>query len=388
MLRREIVDVTNDEIRLRNGVVIGIHSNSFRSIRSRTLLACIFDEVSFWRDDSSATPDTETYTAILPSLVRPNSVGLLVAISSPYRKTGLLYTKHKQCFGVDGDVLVVQGSSQQFNSTLTNEIIDTMKAADPTAAASEWDATFRADLQGFLDDAVIERCVNRNRPLELPPMPGVFYRCAVDVSGGAVGGDAYSICIVHREADKFVIDVCRGHFGPFDPAELTKEYAQLCRNYRIETVVGDNYSAEWAKGAWRTENMSYVPSDLNASMLYLEALPLFTRGLLELPDHPALLRELRLLERSPGKVGRDQVSHPRNTHDDLANACCAALRTLANYLGHDPSWSFVDQDTDTPAAKQEAQAARNLWEAQRLSSYINSFNPNQTGYGFNNGKWR
>ena len=31
------------------------------------LCACIFDEVAFWRDDTTATPDTETYTAVLPA---------------------------------------------------------------------------------------------------------------------------------------------------------------------------------------------------------------------------------------------------------------------------------------------------------------------------------
>jgi hypothetical protein len=72
---------------------------------------------------------------------------------------------------------------------------------------------------------------------------------------------------------------------------------------------------------------------------YLEALPLFTRGLVGLPDSPALLRELRLLERLPGRVGKDQVSHPRNAHDDMANAVCGVLRSLANRLGFNTNYS-------------------------------------------------
>ena len=90
VLRQEIADSTTSEIRLRNGVVIAEHSNSFRSIRGRTLLGCVFDEISFWRDDTTATPDTETSTAVLPSLATTN--GMLVGISSPYPKAGLLHT--------------------------------------------------------------------------------------------------------------------------------------------------------------------------------------------------------------------------------------------------------------------------------------------------------
>jgi hypothetical protein len=32
-------------------------------------------------------------------------------------------------------------------------------------------------------------------------------------------------------------------------------------------------------------------------------------------------------------MGKDQVVHPRDTHDDYANVCCGALYGLANHLG-------------------------------------------------------
>lgn len=231
----------------------------------------------------------------------------------------------------------MQGSSQTFNPSLSDATIAAQRLADPTAASSEWDAVFRADLVGFLDDAVIDRAVNRDRPLELPPMrPPVFYKAFADPSGGAVGGDYYALCICHKEGDgRYVVDVVRGRRGPFDPGEVTAEYADLCKQYRITSVVGDAYGREWVVGAWRKENMHYVNSELNASMLYLESLVLFTRGQVELPDHPTLLRELRLLERIPGRIGKDQVTHPRNCNDDHANVVCGCLHTLASYLSSD-----------------------------------------------------
>jgi hypothetical protein len=219
---------------------------------------------------------------------------MLIGISSPYRKVGLLHGKHKQFFGVDNDdVLIVQGSSRTFNSTLTEEVIAAQRLADPTAAASEWDAEFRSDLVGFLDDAVIDAAIDRGRPLELPYRRGEFYRAFCDAAGGAIGGDSYSICIAHKEEEKFIIDVIRGRPGPFDPQEVTREYAELCKEYKIATVIGDLYGHQWTQQAWRDQGMTYAASDLSASMLYLEVLPLFSRGLVSLPDHPVLLRELR-----------------------------------------------------------------------------------------------
>ena len=44
---KEIANIKRYEIELKNGIVIAVHSNSFRTVRGRTLVACVFDEVSF-----------------------------------------------------------------------------------------------------------------------------------------------------------------------------------------------------------------------------------------------------------------------------------------------------------------------------------------------------
>ena len=79
ILRQELLSVTASEIRLRGNIVIGVHSNSFRNVRGRTLIACIFDECSFWRSDDSANPDLETYRAVRPALITPHGTGMLVS---------------------------------------------------------------------------------------------------------------------------------------------------------------------------------------------------------------------------------------------------------------------------------------------------------------------
>jgi hypothetical protein len=336
VLRREIVSTTANEIRLRNGITIATHANSFRSVRGRTLCACVCDEVCFWRDDTTAIPDTETYTAVLPSLLTTN--GMLIGISSAYRRVGLLYSKYGQHFGVaDDDVLVVKGGTQQFNGTVDDVRLAAMRAADPTAAASEWDSEFRDDLSGLFDDAVIDRAVNRSRPLELPPQPDVIYKAYVDPSGGAISGDAYSICIGHKDGERSVVDVVRARTGPFNPQEVTREYAALCKQYRVSAVTGDKYAKEWVQQAWRDLLGAYREAGLYAWQIYLEALAPFNRGLVELPDLPPLVRELKLLQRVAGRTGKESVEHPRGGHDDLANAVCGCLQLLSAVVWDEPA---------------------------------------------------
>lgn len=76
-----VLSTTADEVRLAGGIVIQVTPASFRTVRGRTLLAAIFDEIGFWRDEASASPDVEVYRAVLPAMATTG--GMLVAISSP-----------------------------------------------------------------------------------------------------------------------------------------------------------------------------------------------------------------------------------------------------------------------------------------------------------------
>jgi hypothetical protein len=321
-LRKEMVTATANEITLRNGIVIAVHSNSFRTVRGRTLVAAIFDEVAFWRDESSAYPDVEMYRAVLPSLATTD--GILIGISTPYRKLGLLWQKHRDHYGHDDDaVLVVQGPTTVFNPTLAPAVIAAQRAADPTAAVAEWDAQFRDDLASFLEDAAIEAAVEHGRPAELPPRKGVVYYAFTDMSGG--GHDASTLCIVHREGDRVIADVMRGRRGPHDPAATAADYAALAKDYRCRAITGDNYAKEWVAGAYRSAGLDYRRAPKTRSELYLEGQVLFARGLISIPDHAQLVRELRLLERRTARSGKDTVDHGVGGSDDHANALFGAM---------------------------------------------------------------
>jgi Phage Terminase len=329
-LAKEVVNTTRHEILLRNGIVIAVHSNSFRTVRGRTLVAAVFDEISFWRDESSATPDVEVYRAVLPSLATTN--GVLVAISTAYRKAGLMYTKYRNHFGQDGnDVLVVRGGSKVFNPSLNDAVIQAQRDSDPVAALAEWDAEFRNDIGAFLDDQSIDAAVDHGRPLELPPHADTRYFCFVDMGGGR--HDASTVAVVHYVEDegeqrRYVADAVRGCHG--DPQVATAEFVELAKQYHCSTIVGDNYGADWAANAFREAGCEYRRSKLVRSELYLEGLPLFTRGLVNIADHPQLVRELRLLERRTARSGRDSVDHGVGGSDDHANALFGALHLAAS----------------------------------------------------------
>ncbi len=322
ILAQSIENITAEEIQLAGNIVVGMHANSYRTVRGRTLLACILDESAFFRDEASALPDVETYRAVVPALATTG--GMLIGISSPYRRIGLLHQKHRDHFGQDDpDTLVVAGGSADFNPTINAKIIERARATDPEAAKAEWDGQFRSDIASLLDDAVIDAAIDHSRPMELPPRSGGVYSAFTDASAGR--HDHFTLCIGHREDDRFIADVVRGVAPPFDPNQVAADFAKLAKDYGCRSIVGDNYAGEWVARAFRDAGIAYVRADKPKSTLYLESVPHFMRGAITIPNHPRLIRELRLLERRVAPSGRDRVDHGQNGSDDYANAIAGAL---------------------------------------------------------------
>jgi hypothetical protein len=235
-----------------------------------------------------------------------------------------MYAKHRDYFGRDDDdVLVVQGGTLAFNPSIDAGVIERARTDDPQAALSEWDAEFRTDLSQFLDDASIDGSIDHARPLELPPRENVAYRAFTDASAGR--HDAFTISVCHRDGERVIADVVRGRKPPFDPASVAKEFASLAREYGCGFVTGDNYAPGWVAGAFRDAGVEYKTSRLTRSETYIESLPLWTRGLVGIPNQPQLVRELRLLERRCARSGKDSVDHGPSGSDDFANSLCGAL---------------------------------------------------------------
>lgn len=355
-LKRQIVRTTTSEIDLQMfgvPITITVVSNSYRSIRGRTLVACVFEEVAFWRDDDSATPDIETHRAVMPSLATTG--GMLVGISSPHRRAGLLYKKWAKSFGKDDSrVLVVQGASRVFNNTLPKSVVDDAMADDPIAAKAEWLGEFRDDVTGYLEPELVASLA-RAAPLELPPRPDIQYTAFADASGGR--GDAFAIAVAHLEDDKIVIDACRATSPPFDPGRCVEDYCKLLRDYGLRKITGDNYSAGWVAGAFKDNGIRYEVSKTSASDIYREALPSFVRGLVELPDDPKLLAELGSLERKTAPSGKETITHPVNAHDDRANVVAGCVNLLAGRRRP----SDIDYERDSIIAG-ELQSAHAGWD--------------------------
>ena len=326
VLRRQLVRSTADTIELQGSIFLEVRAANFRRLRGLTALAVIADEVSFWLAEDSANPDVEIINAVKPALLTTN--GLLIGISSPYARRGVLWEAYRDNFGADGpeDVLVAQGSSRELNPDLPEAEIDAEYKKDAAYAAGEYGALFRDDVDSFVTAEAVDAATDFGDP-ERPYTRHFSYSAFVDPSGGS--SDSMALAIGHREGAITIVDVIREVPAPFSPATVVEDFCKVLRRYGISRVFGDRYGAEWVAEAFDFQGVLYEHSELNRSELYLNFLQMLNSKTVALPDHEGLRKQLLALERRPGRLGRDQVNHPRGQHDDVSNVV-AGVSVLCN----------------------------------------------------------
>ncbi|MHC2247841.1 hypothetical protein [Bradyrhizobium elkanii] len=332
MLKGMIERETAQGIELSNRIDLTISTNNFRAVRGRPVLCGIFDECAFWRDDNSASPDVETYNAVRPGLATmPGS--MIIGISSPYRRAGLLYKKFRDHYGKPGKVLVIKAPTELLNPTIDPQIIADAMAEDPAAARAEWYAEFRDDVSAFVSQEAVDACTSPD-VLERPRVDKVKYSAFVDPSGGS--SDSMTLAIGHsqlsedRKRSIAVLDAVREVRAPFSPDDAVAEFATLLKSYGIRSVRGDRYGAEWVSQAFKKAGIEYRPADLSKSEIYRDLLPRLNSGEVDLLDNRRLVAQLLGLERRTARGGRDTIDHAPGAKDDLANSVAGCLVYLTS----------------------------------------------------------
>ncbi len=321
ILRAMVEKETVEAIDLKNGVSLSVKTCNFRSLRGYTVLCAIMEEVAFWRSEESANPDREVLAALRPALSTIPE-GLLIGISTPYGRSGVLWEQFKSGFGQAGRPLVWRADTRTMNPTIDQGLIDKAIAEDPELAKSEWLAEWRSDLSAFLSGEAIEACVIPGR-FELPRIAETQYHAFIDPSGGR--SDSFTLGIAHREeSGKVILDVLRERKPPFQPQGVVAEFANVLKSYNCTAATSDRYAGEWVTEAFVKHDISIKPAEQTASELYLEFLPLISGGQVEMLDIKRLVSQLAGLERRTRAGGKDLVTHYQGGHDDVANAAAGA----------------------------------------------------------------
>ena len=180
---------------------------------------------------------------------------LLIGISTPYRKSGLLYRKFRDHFGEDGDALVIKAPSTTPNPTLDQSIIDDAMADDLAAASAEWLAEFR---DGWVGRELIEGAVDHGVQSRAP-QPGISYHTFCDPSGGA--SSSFTAAVAHSDNGTAVLDRLVEIKAPFNPDRATADGAEVLKSYDVYKTTADRYAAQWVVAAFARHGIALTHSE-------------------------------------------------------------------------------------------------------------------------------
>ena len=163
--------------------------------------------------EDSANPDTEIVAALKPAMATVPEP-LLLGISSPYARRGVLWEAFKGHYGQDSPVLVWKAPTTAMNPTISEAFVAAELEKDEAAARAEYLAEFRTDIETFLSREVVEACIEAGCHGR-PPLPDIQYVAFVDPSGGV--GDSFALAIAHEEGEHAVLDAVIERKAPLSP---------------------------------------------------------------------------------------------------------------------------------------------------------------------------
>jgi hypothetical protein len=334
---RLIKGETAESITLSNRVRIEVHTASYKSIRGYTVLAAVLDEIAVWQSDGS-NPDAEVVTAVRSRFATiPNA--MLVAISSPYARSGELWETYDRHFGDKGssDMFVWQAATRDMNPSVSEAHVARQYERDVQKARAEYGGEFRTDVERYVPLEVVRRCTVDKRT-HLPPMVNVTYRAFVDPSGGR--SDAMVLAIAHAspKGQNVIIDVLKSFKAPFVPSKAIASLVAILKEYSCHRVHGDRYGGEWPREGFRAAGIDYQLHAKSKSDLYVDLLPRLFSETIEMLDIPEIGQELVSLERRVSPSGRELIDHPMHGHDDHANAVAGVADLLSRTVSLRPVW--------------------------------------------------
>jgi len=323
-----------ESVELKNRIEIVVKPASWRSSRGFTVGLLILEELAYWRfEEESAIRDKEIYTALKPGMTTIKN-SLIIGISTPFARQGLLWNKFEKHYGKPGPVLIWTASTWIMNKTVTEEELrkENFEELGPAEFGAEFEALFREDIEGYLPLEIIDRAIVDGRMFNPPDDDVDNYVAFCDPSEGVhKGGDSMTFAVAHPEIDEdtekriCVLDYLMEARPPFDNKAVIQEIQMICKQYNVYEICQDRHAIGWIAADLEPHEIRVEASDKTKSDIYEYFAVLMNKNEVELLDNPRLKSQLVGLQRILKSGGLVKIDHYRGKHDDCINSAAGAL---------------------------------------------------------------
>lgn len=379
-------------------VRIRTNAASSKSSRGSACPAILCDEIAFWGSDPNAKEtDVEIIRAVRPSMAQFEGFDMMIKLSSPNIKQGVLYETWKKYRAGNSpkNVLVLQSPSWMFNNRIPKNRFYLDFQDDMENFDREFRANFIDSISTFITPEAIDRAT-LNGVTFLPPedkKQGVTYYAAIDA---AFKSDRFTFALLgHKEGrvTQYLVHSWEGTKAkPVEAHEVAKFLSKTVREYGINKIYGDQYSFQPLKEIFSKFNVTLEEVTFTNTFkkkIYYNLKNMIHSNTLDLLDHGQTRTELKQLQVEQSTTGTIKIGHPVGGHDDHADSLAIAAyfamegKAVAEFgiAGLDDSDSIVRKDAmgraiDAPDAEMVARE-QGIEFRDNLGEY----------YQDENGKW-
>ena len=332
ILQQRLVKVRNNEIELRNGVVIACRPCSSTTIRGVPIISAICDEMAFWRhEQTAANPEQEVIDAIRPAMATLCNTKM-VKISTPFRKEGILWHEFQKRSELRH--LVWRLSTEEMNPKVSKQFLEDARRDNEQTFRREHLAEFTDNVLGWITEEILEPCIMRGHR-ELPPICNGAYVAAIDP---AFRSSDFGFAVLHR-SDVGCITVAYAFRWtgtktmPLNLEDVSEQVNEILMRYGINVLWGDQFYFIVLRDSFRKLGIHYEEFTFGAhtrASIYGNLRQLMSQQRIGIVDEPELLRQLRVLEEFKTPNGSIDIRPPGSNNDDVAISVALAAFKLSD----------------------------------------------------------
>lgn len=312
-------------------VAVKVGAASKKTTRGRAICTLLMDEIAFWNlDENAAESDADVIRAVTPSLAQFEPHGMMIKLSSPAIKQGVLYDEWMKKEILKNEYLQFKAPSWVWNTILPKEFFRKEYKKDSNGFDTEYRANFVDSISNFITPDFVDQCVMKGVTV-LPPSTDrrVKYTAAIDA---AFKSDRFTFNLVGHNETRISSYVTKSWEGtkknPIKAYEVAQFIRNICNQYGVQEVVADQYSFQPLREIFEQFGIVLIENTFTITFkkkIYFALRRVIHSHNLDLLDVPLLAKEIKELQVEQTPTGQIKIGHPVGGSDDLADSLAVAV---------------------------------------------------------------
>lgn len=349
--------VVNDSQIQYSRVQIKVAAASSKTTRGVAACAILCDEIAFWNlDENMKETDAKIMKAVRPAMKQFREFGMLIKLSSPGIKQGVLYGEYKKDRA--GELPPTYAVFKAPSWVMTPEDVvpsDEFKEEfdlDSDSFDQEYRGNFADSLSFFITPEYIDMAVIKNVSFMAPEGDATKYVAAIDA---AYKGDRFTFSVsayvaaprTGKESDPTPLGngrlkqyMSKSWEGtkqkPVSSFEVAEFIRNVCKQFNIDEVAADQYAFQPLKeifGTYGVNLKEYVFTPSFKKKIYFNLKKLVHSQQIDLLDNEIQTRELKELIVEQGQSGNIKIGHPAGGTDDFADSLAVSAYLATQEVG-------------------------------------------------------